>query len=199
MRLLAILAIFAASPALAIDGPSAFFDTDEAKVVNAQKIAQFAIDSQGQLKIVRLTCHADSRAGNEYNRKLAEKRCDAVAKLLADHGVDAERIMINVAGEELPIVTEDPRERLTLNRCVEIDFEVLPKETFLRHRVEVMVGYAPSGINPQRRLSPSVVEVTEDWDAELGIGYSYNVTRRWAIGVEAFTNKSIFGTLGFEF
>jgi hypothetical protein len=197
-RLLAILTIFA-TPALAIQGPSAYFDTDKSEVINPTTIAKFAQDSKGKLEIVRLTCHADSRATNEYNRTLAAARCESVAKLLAQNGLDSKKILQHVAGEEIPVVPESPRERLTLNRCVEIDFEVVPAEPFLRHRVQVAVGYAPSGINPQRRLSPSVVEVTEDWDPELGLGYSFRFTKHFNVGVEAFTNKSIFGTLGFDF
>lgn len=79
-------------------------------------------------KIVRLSCHADSRYPNDYNLELARRRCKAVSDALESSGIDATKIVQVVAGESEPKVSESPEPlaRMALNRRVEIYFETLP-------------------------------------------------------------------------
>jgi OmpA-OmpF porin, OOP family len=52
---------------------------------------------------VRLEGHTDSRATEEYNEKLAERRAIAVADWLVDHGLDHDRILAVAFGELRPL------------------------------------------------------------------------------------------------
>ena len=56
---------------------------------------------------VRLEGHTDSRAGEEYNQGLSERRAIAVADWLVDNGLDHTRILAVAFGETRPLVTND--------------------------------------------------------------------------------------------
>jgi len=53
---------------------------------------------------VRLEGHTDSRAGEEYNQGLSERRAIAVADWLVDAGLDHNRILAVAFGEARPLV-----------------------------------------------------------------------------------------------
>ncbi len=52
---------------------------------------------------VRLEGHTDSRASEEYNQTLSEKRAIAVANWLVDHGLDHDRLVAVAFGELRPL------------------------------------------------------------------------------------------------
>ena len=56
---------------------------------------------------VRLEGHTDSRAGEEYNQGLSERRAIAVADWLVDHGLDHNRILAVAFGETRPLAPND--------------------------------------------------------------------------------------------
>jgi len=56
---------------------------------------------------VRLEGHTDSRASDEYNQKLSERRSIAVADWLVDNGLDHNRLLSVAFGESRPIATND--------------------------------------------------------------------------------------------
>lgn len=66
-----------------------------------------------------------------------------------------------------------------------------------RHELYGLLGRAPSGLNKVN--GPSSAIVTQDYDLEAGIGYSYTLFGYITLGAEAFTNKSFFGRVGIRF
>ena len=53
---------------------------------------------------VTLIGHTDSRGSNDYNDKLAIKRCESIANYLENKGVSSTQIHIYSRGETLPVV-----------------------------------------------------------------------------------------------
>jgi hypothetical protein len=187
--------------AFAYQGPSAHFDTNKTEVLNEQEITEFAKSILGSVSSITIYCHTDSRGSIDYNRTLAERRCRSVINLFSALDLSASAYV--VVGEVRPVVVEegaDRKGREGLNRRVEIFYELITQGgEFKRHRVRGLVGYAPSGLKEAREVAPNSWLVQEDWDAEFGVGYSYRITRSLNIGVDVYTNKSIFGAVGFDF
>ena len=69
---------------------------------------------------VRIYGHTDSTGPETYNQQLSEKRAEAVASLLTDGGVTAERIETAGMGETEPAESNDTRVGRMANRRVEI-------------------------------------------------------------------------------
>lgn len=200
MRVFLLTLLLAASNALALQGPSAHFDTDQSEVINASEIRSFAA-TLPKGSAIRIYCHTDSRASDAHNLALAERRCEAVRQFFdgMDHRVDD----FLVVGEDEILVGEigkntDLHGRFGLNRRVEIFYELAEKRSFKRHRIQLYLGRAPGGLDSE--ISNNGVAVVEqDYDLEGGLGYSFRVTETFSLGVAAFTNKSFFGTLGVDF
>ena len=57
---------------------------------------------------VDLLGYADERGTEEYNLKLSQKRADAVAKMLADAGVDPSRLNAQGKGEDISLDKTTP-------------------------------------------------------------------------------------------
>jgi len=57
---------------------------------------------------VDLLGYADERGTEEYNKKLSQKRADAVAKMLVDAGIDASRLNAQGKGEDISIDKNTP-------------------------------------------------------------------------------------------
>jgi len=72
---------------------------------------------------LRLEGHADERGTREYNIALAERRADAVKRLMQFEGADASQITVVSYGEEKPISFGHDDESWQLNRRVEIVYE----------------------------------------------------------------------------
>ncbi|ROV62033.1 OmpA family protein [Vibrio ponticus] len=72
---------------------------------------------QAQVEIVGYT---DSSGAAEYNQKLSEKRAQSVAAVLADRGIDPNRITVSGEGENNPIASNETSEGRSQNRRVEI-------------------------------------------------------------------------------
>jgi OOP family OmpA-OmpF porin len=56
---------------------------------------------------IRLEGHTDSRAGDEYNQALSERRAIEVANWLVDHGLDHNRLLAVAFGETRPLWPND--------------------------------------------------------------------------------------------
>lgn len=72
---------------------------------------------------VQIKGHTSSEGGDDYNKKLSEKRAQAVAEALAQNGISSTRISAIGLGRQFPIMdnnTQDGRQR---NRRVEIVFQ----------------------------------------------------------------------------
>ena len=74
----------------------------------------------------RIDGHTDSRATDEYNLDLSQRRAMAVLRYLVDHGVEETRLAARGYGESQPIADNDTEEGRALNRRVE--FIVLQQE-----------------------------------------------------------------------
>ncbi len=99
-----------------------YFATDDSTVkqMDIDEIVRHAeyLIQNPQLKI-RLTGHTDQSGPVEYNRWLAAERARAVAKLLMDHGVDAQQISTEAMGAERPVVG---LEHAIADRRVELEY-----------------------------------------------------------------------------
>lgn len=69
---------------------------------------------------VEIVGHTDSSGAADYNQMLSEKRAQSVAAVLADRGVDPNRISVSGEGESNPIASNETREGRAQNRRVDI-------------------------------------------------------------------------------
>ncbi|MCB9548769.1 MAG: OmpA family protein [Myxococcales bacterium] len=108
-----------------------FFDTDKAtiqkrsfglleSVASALKNAKF-------ITKVRVEGHTDSRADDDYNLDLSQRRSEAVKKYLVGKGIDAGRLEPKGFGESQPVAPNDTEANMSKNRRVV--FVVLENET----------------------------------------------------------------------
>lgn len=69
---------------------------------------------------VRIDGHTDSRASDEYNMALSQRRAEAVVKALVKRGIPASRMESLGFGETQPIAPNDSEANMARNRRVEI-------------------------------------------------------------------------------
>ncbi len=69
--------------------------------------------------------HTDSSGEEDYNRKLSEKRAEAVQQYLVDHGLSSDITQAVGFGESRPIADNATRKGRSLNRRVELRIEEL--------------------------------------------------------------------------
>lgn len=72
---------------------------------------------------VRLEGHADERGSREYNVALANRRAQAVRRLVLFQGVNANQVSVISYGEEKPVALGHDNESWQLNRRVELVYE----------------------------------------------------------------------------
>ncbi len=68
---------------------------------------------------VEIAVHTDSKGDADINRKLSQRRADALRKHLVQNGVVAERLVARGYGETQPIARNTSREGRSANRRVE--------------------------------------------------------------------------------
>jgi peptidoglycan-associated lipoprotein len=71
---------------------------------------------------IKIIGHTDVRGTREYNHALGQRRADAIAAYLMEHGVKAEQIKVISHGKENPLSTTENDQAQALNRRVEIIF-----------------------------------------------------------------------------
>jgi peptidoglycan-associated lipoprotein len=82
--------------------------------------------------------HADERGGEDYNRRLSQRRADAVRAYLAAAGVDVARMKTQAFGKSKPEVKGGDAETYAVNRRVVIvpsvtaDLEIKPQREDLQ-------------------------------------------------------------------
>jgi len=205
MKKLLILAalVLMVSPVQAgdlVQGPNVHFDTDQSEIINLHTLDTFAKTIHKNVDIIYIYCHTDGRASLEYNYALAQRRCDAVEEAMSKYGIEASKyVIVGERQAEVDEVGTDKKGRMGVNRRVQILYSLEEISQFKRHRITLAGGYAPSGIDSPKEISPGVFEVKEDWDLEAGIGYSYRLTRTFNAGINLYTNKSGFLHLGVDF
>jgi len=72
---------------------------------------------------VRLEGHADERGSREYNVALANRRAQAVRRLVLFQGVNANQVSVISYGEEKPVALGHDNQSWQLNRRVELVYE----------------------------------------------------------------------------
>jgi OOP family OmpA-OmpF porin len=98
------------------------FDTDKAVIKpQFEPMLNNAVDVMGLNPGLTVTIegHTDSRASETHNRKLSERRADAVKLYLVDHGVAAARMETVGYGESRPVDSNDTEAGRYNNRRVE--------------------------------------------------------------------------------
>jgi len=196
---------------------SVHFDTDKSAIrENEVEKLQLAAESiKANKLIVAVIGNADKRAGRLYNLALAERRANAVKAALVSAGAPEDQIVVEVSqGEEKPLAPNDNLpEHLQANRRVDVILvrpliqtrtETVPvvKELVRRHRVAVLGGLAPSGVNKAKLVAPNTFVVKEDFDLEAGLSYSFLTplfNNRLSVTGAGFTNKSGFIGIGLDF
>ena len=63
--------------------------------------------------------HTDSRGSDEYNKKLSERRADAVVEYMIKRGISPERLTAVGMGEEKPVADNSTPEGRSKNRRTE--------------------------------------------------------------------------------
>lgn len=99
-----------------------FFDFNKAKIkpVSFAMLDEVALALKEHSTIkVRIEGHTDSKGNDKFNKKLSQKRADAVRKYLIDKGVAGDRMEAKGYGEEVPIADNRTDEGRGQNRRVE--------------------------------------------------------------------------------
>jgi len=101
-----------------------FFDFDDAKLSDAavaavDRIAEAMVDDEKLKAAVR--GHTDSTGSQSYNEKLGQRRAEAVAGSIVEHGVERSRIDVQSLGASQPADTNVTPEGRARNRRVEIN------------------------------------------------------------------------------
>jgi outer membrane protein OmpA-like peptidoglycan-associated protein len=96
------------------------FDTDKSSLrPEGEKVLGQLLEwlqKNPDISRVRLEGHTDSRASEEYNQGLSERRAIAAADWLVDHGLDNDRIIATAFGETRPIAPNDTAAGMQENR-----------------------------------------------------------------------------------
>ena len=78
--------------------------------------------SQNPQTKVRIEGHTDNTGSAEFNQALSQRRADAVAVALEDHGLDSDRVRAIGRGQEFPVASNSSAAGRQQNRRVEIVF-----------------------------------------------------------------------------
>lgn len=102
------------------------FDFDSSRISPQERVKLDSIINPNAKYQLTVTGHADPIGSDLYNRRLSERRAQAVYKYLRDNGIASENIELFAAGETRPVVecgTTQTRANITCNapnRRVEI-------------------------------------------------------------------------------
>lgn len=100
------------------------FDYDSAKITpeSARLVQALAAGLQGSTaSAITVVGHTSSEGSDTYNKKLSQRRAQAVVTALAAQGIDAGRVSAEGRGEQQPIADNATEAGRALNRRVEIE------------------------------------------------------------------------------
>ena len=105
-------------------GEAVYFETDS-DVIMERSFAMLdqvagAMEVARNIELVRVEGHTDSRASDEHNLNLSQRRASAVVRYLERAGVASGRLTARGFGESMPIATNDTEDGMSLNRRVEL-------------------------------------------------------------------------------
>lgn len=108
-----------------------FFETNKAKIKSESnrllnEVADLLVNNP-QIGSIDIEGHTDDRGDDDYNKKLSQKRAEAVGKYLANRGVEESRLNPIGYGEEQPIADNETKDGRAKNRRVEFTIRGLPK------------------------------------------------------------------------
>jgi OOP family OmpA-OmpF porin len=106
----------------------ALFDVSKADLKAAGKseldvLASKIKDSNTQIEQITVTGHTDSAGASDYNRKLSERRAEAVKAYLVSKGLSGDRIVTKGAGDTQPVASNKTAAGRAQNRRVDIDIK----------------------------------------------------------------------------
>lgn len=104
----------------------ALFDVGKADLRPAGKSELDAMvskirDNNTQIEQITVTGHTDSAGASDYNRKLSERRAEAVKAYLVSRGLSGDRIATKGAGDTQPVASNKTAAGRAQNRRVDID------------------------------------------------------------------------------
>lgn len=115
------------NPSSAISSRVIYFQFDSAKVSEDSLSILEAhgnfIASHGNVS-VRLEGHSDERGSREYNIALADRRAQSVRRILLFEGASSNQLETVSYGEEQPTVSSHTEDSWSLNRRVELVYQV---------------------------------------------------------------------------
>ncbi len=102
-----------------------YFGTDSDEILRRsypvlQAVADALVASPHVQRIV-IEGHTDDQGDADHNLELSQRRAEAVARWLTEHGVEASRLVARGFGESRPIVSNDTPEGRAENRRVEFN------------------------------------------------------------------------------
>jgi outer membrane protein OmpA-like peptidoglycan-associated protein/tetratricopeptide (TPR) repeat protein len=105
-----------------------FFDTAKSTLrdeSNRELARLLEIMNDNPSIVIEISGHTDNRGSDAYNQKLSEDRAKVVVEYLTAKGVKAKRMVAKGYGEAQPIVPNDTKEHLQMNRRTE--FKIIGK------------------------------------------------------------------------
>ena len=102
-----------------INKETIYFDYDKSNIKSDQALlldnlfGKIKLDSSHRISIA---AHTDLNGSQSYNRKLSERRANAVKKYLEERGVNNDQISVSFFGEEQPLSTSTTDESHQKNR-----------------------------------------------------------------------------------
>jgi len=99
------------------------FDFDKASIrAEDRPILDEAVNTLKEYGTIAIAVdgHTDRVGTEQYNQKLSERRANAVADYLADHGIARSRMTIEGFGESKPVASNDTADGRAQNRRVEL-------------------------------------------------------------------------------
>lgn len=100
-----------------------YFDSDRAALrpEGERLLREMLAGRPGTDRVAVIVGHTDSRNTREYNQALGKRRAEAVARFLAEHGLDPAAIEPQSHGERDPVAPNDGPENMQRNRRAEVE------------------------------------------------------------------------------
>jgi outer membrane protein OmpA-like peptidoglycan-associated protein len=137
-----------------------------------------------------ITAHTDSIGTPANNQRLSLNRGNAVKDFLAAQGWPAERMLVQVFGEERPVAANETDDGRQLNRRATIDvYQELPIT-----RISGAVTDQETG----KGLPADIIIHTKDWRDSIRTDssgrFAYSVPENTVVGVDVYVNGYFFET-----
>lgn len=95
------------------------FNSDEVRMPQPKLVEiSDALKQSDSPKNIVIVGYSDRLGSEEYNRKLSERRAEAVKKYIASNGIDADRLKVEGRGEADPVVTCTDKNKAELIKCL---------------------------------------------------------------------------------